>query len=125
LFKFLLLIYAHALSEKVLIKLKSECKLHIISEKGIEMDSEKIKYIEGWSTPRNVFEVRSFIGIASYYKGFIEGFSNISHPITCLQKKGEKFEWTSDCERSFQHLKYLLTNAPILRIVDPNEDFIV
>jgi hypothetical protein len=47
------------------------------------------------------------------------------HPITSLQRKGMKFQWTSDYERSFQHLKQLLTSAPILRIADPNEDFIV
>jgi hypothetical protein len=73
----------------------------------------------------NVSEVRSFMGLAIYYIRFIEGFSKISHRITSLQKKGVKFEWTSDCERSFQHLKHLLTSAPILRIADPNEDFIV
>jgi hypothetical protein len=98
---------------------------HIISEEGITVDPEKIKAIEGWPTPRNVSEVRSFMGLAGYYRRFIEGFSKIAHPITSLQKKGVKFEWTSDCERSFQHLKHLLTSAPILRIVDPNEDFIV
>jgi hypothetical protein len=86
------------------------------------VDSEKIKSIEGWPTPRNVSEVRSFMGLAGYYRRFIEGFSKISHPITSLQKKGVRFEWIVDCERSFQHLKYLLTSAPILRIVDPNED---
>jgi hypothetical protein len=47
------------------------------------------------------------------------------HPITSLQKKGVRFEWSIDCERSFHHLKFLLKSAPILRIVDPNEDFIV
>jgi hypothetical protein len=65
------------------------------------------------------------MGLSSYYRRFIVGFSNIAHPITSLQKKGVKFEWTSDCERSFQHLKKLLTSASILKIVDPNEDFIV
>jgi hypothetical protein len=72
-----------------------------------------------------VTEVRSFMGPAGYYRTFIEGFSNIPHLITSLQKKGVKFQWTLDCEKSFQHLKRLLTSAPILRIVDPNEDFIV
>jgi hypothetical protein len=65
------------------------------------------------------------MGVASYYRIFVEGFSNIAHPIISLQKKGVIFEWTVDCERSFQHLKYLLTSAPILSIVDPNEEFIV
>jgi hypothetical protein len=65
------------------------------------------------------------MGLAGYYRRFIEGFSKIAHPITSLQKKGVKFEWTSECEEIFQHLKNLLTSAPILKIVDPEEDFIV
>jgi hypothetical protein len=98
---------------------------HIISEEGIVVDPKNIRAIEGWPTPRNVSKVRSFMGVAGYYKRFIEGLSKIAHPITSLQKKGVKFEWTSYCERSFQHLKHLLTSAPILKIVDPNEEFVV
>jgi hypothetical protein len=85
----------------------------------------KIKSIEEWPTPRNVEEVRSFIGLAGYYRRFIEGFSKIAHLITSLQKKGEQFDSNPDCAKSFQHLKSLLTNASILRIVDPNEDLFV
>jgi hypothetical protein len=65
------------------------------------------------------------MGLAGYYRIFIERFSKIAHPITSLQKKGVKFQWKLDCEKSFQHLKQLLTSAPILKILDPNEDFIV
>jgi hypothetical protein len=64
------------------------------------------------------------MGLADYMR-FIERFSKIAHPITSLQRKGVKFQWTLDCEKSFQHLKQLLTSAPILRTVDPNEDFII
>jgi hypothetical protein len=72
-----------------------------------------------------VTEVRSFICRVGYYKRFIAGFSRIAHPITSLQRKGVKFQWTTECEKSFQQLKKLLTSAPILRIVDPNEDSMV
>jgi hypothetical protein len=89
------------------------------------VDPEKIESIGGWSTPKNVTEVRSFMGLVGYYRIFIEGFSKIAHSITSLQKKGVKFQWTLDYEKSFQHLKQLLTSSPILRIADPNEDFIV
>ena len=65
------------------------------------------------------------MGITSYYQRFIEGFSRIANPITYLQKKGKKFDWNQKCEESFKKLKNLLTNAPILRIVDPNKDFVV
>jgi hypothetical protein len=67
---------------------------HIISKEGITVDLEKIKVIEIWPTLRNVSEVGSFMGLASYYTRFIEGFSKISHPITSLQKNDVKFEWT-------------------------------
>jgi hypothetical protein len=91
---------------------------HIISKDG--MDPEKIEAIREWSAPKNVTKFISFMGLAVYYRRFIEGFSNIAHPITSLQRKGVKFQWTLDCEKSFQHLKKLLTSAPILRIEDTN-----
>jgi hypothetical protein len=78
---------------------------HIISEEGIAVDPEKIEAIKEWPTPKNVTKVRSFMGLVGYYRRFIEGFSKISHPITSLQKKGIKFEWTPKCEESFQLLK--------------------
>jgi hypothetical protein len=65
------------------------------------------------------------MSLAGYYRIFVEGFSKIAHPITSLQKKGVKFQWTLDCEKSFQHLKHLLTSAPILNIFYPNEYSIV
>jgi hypothetical protein len=98
---------------------------HIISEDGIVVAPEKIESIREWSSPKDMTEVGSFMGLVDHYRIFIEGFSKISHPITSLQKKGVKFHWTLDCEKSFQHLKHLLTNVPILRIADPNENFIV
>jgi hypothetical protein len=96
---------------------------HIISEQGIELDPEKIEAIRGWITPKNVSYIRSFMGLASYYRRFIVGFSKIAHPITSFQNKGTKFEWTLKCENNFNLLKELLTSAPVLKIVDPNESF--
>jgi hypothetical protein len=98
---------------------------HIISKDGIAVDPEKIEAIRKWSYLENVTEVRSFMGLAGYYRRFIEGLSKIAHPITSLQKKGVKFHCTLDCEKSFQNLKQLLTSAPIQRIAEPNEYFIV
>jgi hypothetical protein len=98
---------------------------HIILEEGIAVDPKNIRSIEGWPIPRNVSEVRSFMGIAGYYRTFIERFSNIAHSTTSLQNNGVIFEWTHDCEIIVHHLKRLIISAPILRIVDPNEDFIV
>jgi hypothetical protein len=98
---------------------------HIISKNGIYMDLEKIEAIREWLASKNVTELRSFMGLVGYYRRFIEGFSKILHPMTSLQRKGVKFQWTLNCENSLQHLKQLLTSAQILRIADPNEDFIV
>jgi hypothetical protein len=64
---------------------------HIISEDGIEVDPEKIEVIRGWSKPKNVIDFISFMGLAGYYRRFIQGFSKIAHPTTSFQKKGVKF----------------------------------
>ena len=78
-----------------------------------------------WLVPKNVSDIRSFMGITGYYRKFIEGFSTISYPINYLQKKGKMFEWTKKCEESFNKLKHLLTTTPILKIADAFKDFIV
>jgi hypothetical protein len=78
---------------------------HIISKDGITMDLENIEAIIEWSMPKNVTKVRSFMGLVGYYRRFIVGFLRITHPITSLQRKEKKFQWTKDCERSFQQLK--------------------
>jgi hypothetical protein len=98
---------------------------HIISEQGIAVDPEKIESIIGWPTSRNVSDIRYFMGLVGYYRRFIVGFTNIAHPITYFQKKGTKFEWTLKCEKNFILLKELLTSALVLKIVDPNESFLV
>ena len=65
------------------------------------------------------------MGLAGYYRRFIEGFFKVSHAITSLQKKGMKFEWASRCEECFPQLKNLLTSAPVLKFADPEKDFVV
>jgi hypothetical protein len=98
---------------------------HVLSEEGVAVDPDKIRSIMEWPTPRDVSDIRSFMGLAGYYRRFIEGFSKIGCPITALQKKGTKFLWTQKCEERFQTLKHLLTHAPVLKIVDPEADFLV
>ena len=96
-----------------------------MTKEGISVDLEKIKGIKYWPVPKDINDVRSFMGITGYYRRFIEGFSRMTNPITSLQKKGKKFDWNQKCKDSFKNIKNLLIGAPILRIVDPNKDFIV
>ena len=96
-----------------------------MTKEGISIDPEKIQEIEEWPVPKDVTDVRSFMGNTGYYQRFIEGFSRIANPITSLQKKGKKIEWSQKCEDSFKKLKTLLSTALILRIVDPSKVFIL
>jgi hypothetical protein len=91
----------------------------------VAVDPDKIKAIMDWPTPKDVFDIISFMGLVGFYRRFIKGFSKIGFPITSLQKKGVKFIWTSKCEERFEEMKYLITNAPVLKIVDPKNDFLV
>ena len=98
---------------------------HVISGKGISVDPKKIEVVVEWEVPTNVTEVRSFLGMAGYYRRFVEGFSRIAQPLTKLTKKNMKFVWGDDCEQSFQELKRRLTSAPILTIPSGSEGFVV
>jgi hypothetical protein len=96
---------------------------HIISVGGISIDPSKVKDMLNWNTSQNLSEVRSFLGLAGYYKRFIEGFSKISKPMTKLLVKGKTFEWTPRHEASFQELKKRLTTAPVLTMLDVERPF--
>ena len=78
------------------------------------MDPKKIEVVDKWKLPRNVTEVRSFLGVASYYKIFVKGFSMIVAPMTRLLQKNVKCEWSEKCQISFDKLKAFLTEAPVL-----------
>jgi hypothetical protein len=98
---------------------------HIISMKESLWTQKKVKAIMEWPVPKNAHEVRSFMGLAGYYQRFVEGFSKIVKPITTLQCKGVRYEWTEECDSAFIELKRLLTSALILRVSDMEKDFTV
>ena len=98
---------------------------HVISRGGIAVDPSKIEAVSEWESPKSVFEIRSFLGLAGYYRKFIEGFSKLALPLTQLTRKNQVFVWTTQCEESFQELKRKLTTAPVLVFPKPSEPFTV
>lgn len=98
---------------------------HIVSAGGVAVDPAKVEAVMDWKQPKSVTEVRSFLGLAGYYRRFIEGFSKLARPMTQLLKKEKKFEWTDACEESFQELKTRLVSAPVLVLPDIHKDFVI
>jgi len=87
---------------------------HIISGSGIAVDPSKVDVVSQWETPKSVTKIRSFLGLAGYYRRFIEGFSKLALPLTQLTCKGKAFVWDTQCENSFNKLKQRLTTAVTL-----------
>ena len=96
---------------------------HVISTQCITVDPAKVDAIVKWESPKSATEIRSFMGLAGYYRRFTEGFSKIVAPLTQLTQKDQPFTWTDKCEESFQELKRRLTSAPILVILDIGKPF--
>ena len=96
----------------------------VISVEGLKMDPEKIKAIMEWPSPKSVFEVRSFHGLARFYRKFIKNFSKINAPIIeTIKNNKQPFRWTAEVERNFQLLKKKITEKPILVLPDFNKPF--
>ncbi|GJV80584.1 putative reverse transcriptase domain-containing protein [Tanacetum coccineum] len=97
---------------------------HVIDSQGIHVDPAKIESVKDWESPKSATEIRQFLGLAGYYRRFIEGFSKIAKPMTKLTQKKIKFEWSDKAEAAFQLIKQKLCSAPILALPEGNEDFI-
>ncbi|KAE8687051.1 Detected protein of unknown function [Hibiscus syriacus] len=98
---------------------------HVISAVGIRVDPQKVKAIMDWEVTKNVSEVRSFLGLAGYYRRFVKNFSMIVLPLTKLMRKNVPFVWTSECQESFEALKRILTETPILVQQESGKNFVV
>ena len=98
---------------------------HLVGVEGIKVDPSKVEAVRDWPRPRNASEVRSFLGLAGYYRQFVEGFSKISSPMTELTRKNHKFIWSEKCENSFQELKRRLISAPVLSLPSKEGKFVV
>ncbi|GJR58060.1 putative reverse transcriptase domain-containing protein [Tanacetum coccineum] len=91
----------------------------------LHVDPAKIEAIKDWASPKTPTEIRQFLGLAGYYRRFIEGFSKIARPMTKLTQKSVKFEWGEKAEAAFQLLKQKLCSAPILALPEGSENFVV
>jgi hypothetical protein len=98
---------------------------HVLTAEGVEVDPEKVKAVVDWKQPTTTIEVRSFLGLAGYYRRFIEGFSKIAKPMTELTWKDKAFVWSEACEKSFQELKKRLTTAQVLILPDNHKNFVI
>ncbi|GJY49146.1 putative reverse transcriptase domain-containing protein [Tanacetum coccineum] len=97
---------------------------HVIDSEGIHVDPTKIESVKDWASPKSPTEIHQFLGLAGYYRRFIEGFSKIAKPMTKLTQKKVKFVWGDKQEAAFQLLKQKLCSAPILALPEGSEDFI-
>ncbi|KAL0449208.1 UNVERIFIED_CONTAM: Retrovirus-related Pol polyprotein from transposon.6 [Sesamum latifolium] len=126
-------IVLRTLKENELYAKLSKCKFwvsrviflgHVISGDGVMPDPSKVKDIMEWRVPKNATEVRSFLGLAGYYRRFIEGFSIIAGPLAKLLRKGIVYQWTEQCQQSFDELKRRLTSTPILVLPSGSGGFV-
>ncbi|POS82770.1 hypothetical protein EPUL_005785, partial [Erysiphe pulchra] len=98
---------------------------HVVSDKGVSVDPEKIRAITKWPVPRDKHEVRSFLGLCTYYRRFVKGFANVAKPLTKLTEEKRAFIWDRDCQEAFEELKRGLISAPILSYPRPEGQFVL
>lgn len=97
---------------------------HVIGAEGVKVYQKKIQAILDWPPPRDVSELRGFLGLCSYYRRFAKGFSQVASPLTDLTRKGA-FRWTEDSEVVFDRLKQVMSTCPILALPDFSRPFVL
>ncbi|GBG71317.1 hypothetical protein CBR_g8739 [Chara braunii] len=98
---------------------------HVLDGNGVKPEDSKIAAIKDWSTPRTLTELRSFLGLANYYRKFVRNFSTIVAPLRRLLKKETIWKWDKDCTSAMKKLKQALIEYPVLKVVDPSLPFVV
>ena len=98
---------------------------HVVSALGVSIDPEKVEAVMSWEGPKSVFEICSFLGLAGYYRRFIEDFSRLATPMTRLTQKEVKIDWDDRCKEAFQELQMRLTISPILIVSDRGQRYTV
>ena len=97
----------------------------VVARDGISPDPQKVEAVRSFPQPHDVKTLRSFLGLASYYRRFIHGFSVVANPLFALTRKDVEFEWSVACEEAFEKLKKLLTEAPVLAFPNFVEGFLL
>ncbi|KAA0058337.1 DNA/RNA polymerases superfamily protein [Cucumis melo var. makuwa] len=98
---------------------------HVVSTKGVSVDPQKVEAVVNWDRPTSATEVRSFLGLAGYYRRFIQYFSRLALPLTALTRKNAKFEWSDKCKQSCEEFKKRLVTAPILALPVTGKDYVI
>ncbi len=98
---------------------------HVVSQDGIATDPKKIEVVRDWPVPRTVHDVRSFLGLCSYYRRFVKNFADTARPLHRLTEKGTMFQWNDACAEAFATLKQKLITAPILGYPTTRDNFIL
>ena len=89
----------------------------IISPDGIKMDPKKVEAITAWPIPTKVKEVQSFLGLANFYRRFVNNFSKVAKPLHELTRKDTEWKWTDKCQSAFEELKNIFISQPVLSMV--------
>ena len=98
---------------------------HVVSDQGVSTDPKKIDAVRNWPLPRTAKDVKSYLGLCSYYRRFVRGFADIARPLYKLTEEQREFRWTSECEDAFRRLQSLLTTSPILAFPTVDGSFIL
>ena len=98
---------------------------HVVGRDGVRTDPEKVAVVEKWPVPTNVAEVRSYLGLCTYYRRFVPGFASVAAPLHRLTKKGVGFVWDEACQAAFSGLKEALVKAPVLPYPDPKLPYLL
>ena len=98
---------------------------HVVSTEGLSPDPAKVQAVRDWKMPESVTDIRSFLGLAGYYRRFVPQFAKIAAPLTNLIRKNTPFTWSLREGEAFQNLKDVLLHAPVLQLADPERKFFV
>ncbi|GJP62824.1 hypothetical protein CLOP_g19847, partial [Closterium sp. NIES-67] len=96
---------------------------HLVGNNGLKVDPKNVVAVQNWPVPQDVCQIRSFLGLANYFRRFLENYSTVVAPLTALTRKGSAWEWTRQCQEAFDKVKTKLTNGPVLVLPDPSKPY--